>query len=117
MRLVPASLFENAEIWSQSAKEKLDLFEQNMETPNFINYDMLEGQEEGPDVIGEGEHLIGELEQHKDISAERVVSKLGQLGINFDSKLIKSLSGLVNCQQIEGVFVNEKEIAKNVQVE
>lgn len=97
MKLVPASLFENAEVWSQSAKEKLDLFEANMDKPNFINYDMLEGQSAGPDIISEGENLIGELEQHKDISADRVLTQLAQLGLSFDQKLIKSLSGLVNC--------------------
>jgi hypothetical protein len=28
--------------WRNQAKEKLDLFEANMDSPNFINYDMLE---------------------------------------------------------------------------
>jgi len=48
-----------------------------METRHFINYDMLEGQGNEADIIGLGEHLIGELEQHKDISAERVKTQLG----------------------------------------
>lgn len=73
MRKVPASLFENAESFSQSAKEKLDLFEQNLDKHNFINYDMLENlQDPSSDIITLGEALIGELDQHKDISASKV---------------------------------------------
>jgi len=42
LRKVPPNLYEDCDAWRQEAKDKLDLFEKNMDTPNFINYDMLE---------------------------------------------------------------------------
>ena len=47
-----------------------------MDTPNFINYDMLESKEpgQGPDIVNFGETLISELEEHKDISASRLTA-------------------------------------------
>lgn len=73
MRKVPQSLFENVDFFRRSAKEKLDLFEQN-EDPCFINYAMLEVKDvEGEnDIIFDGEYVVNELEKLKDISALRV---------------------------------------------
>lgn len=42
---------------------KLDKFEENMDRPNFINYDMLEIKEPGQqDIVNFGEQLVTELE-------------------------------------------------------
>ena len=73
---MPDRLFEDADNWSKAAKEKLDLFEANMESPHFINYDLLETKDPsaGPDVIIFGENLVTELDEHKDISMQKVAS-------------------------------------------
>ena len=75
LRKVPQRLFIEADEWSAAAKEKLDLFEQNLDQPNFINYDMLESKEpsaDAPDIVNFGEQLITELEEHKDLSMTKV---------------------------------------------
>ena len=62
-----------------------------MGKPNFINYDMLEEKDTnnaGHDIVNFGETLIGELEEHKDISAKRVTNQIGQLGLNFNQAVI-----------------------------
>ena len=66
------------QISAPSFLTKLDKFEENMDKPNFINYDMLETKEpgSGPDIVNFGETLISELEEHKDISASRVKSQI-----------------------------------------
>ena len=38
-------MFEDADGWSLAAKQKLDMFEENLDKPNFINYDMLESKD------------------------------------------------------------------------
>ena len=55
---------------------KLDKFEENLDKPSFINYDLLELKDpsSGPDIINFGETLVLELEEHKDISMSRVAS-------------------------------------------
>jgi hypothetical protein len=59
--------------WRNQAKEKLDLFEANMDSPNFINYDMLEMKDDlRPDLILVGESVVNELETHKDVSFTKV---------------------------------------------
>ena len=70
LKKVPPNLYEDADQWTLSAKEKLDLFEQNMDQPNFINYDMIESKDPnaGPDICIYGEQLFEQLEQFKDIS-------------------------------------------------
>jgi hypothetical protein len=45
LRKVPSHLFEDADGWSLAAKQKLDMFEENLDKPNFINYDMLESKD------------------------------------------------------------------------
>lgn len=46
-----------------AARELLDKFEQNMDVPNFINYDMLECKETTAfDTIAVGEALLQELD-------------------------------------------------------
>ena len=47
LKKVPQRLFDDADEWSTVAKQKLDKFEENMDKPNFINYDMLETKEPG----------------------------------------------------------------------
>jgi len=73
MRRVPQRLFVDADEWSVAAKQKLDKFEENLDKPNFINYDMLETKDlsNGPDIVNFGETLISELEEHKEISASK----------------------------------------------
>lgn len=72
LRKVPQSLFEDVEFFRRSAKEKLDLFEEQNEDPSFINYTMLEVKDGDPDIIFVGEHVVNELEKLKDVSALRV---------------------------------------------
>ena len=75
MRKVPQRLFEDVDAWTLAAKEKLDKFEQNLDKPNFINYDMLEIKDDtNPDIVNFGDVLLNELEEHKDISMGRVAS-------------------------------------------
>ena len=53
---MPQHLFEDADEWLKEAKEKLDLFNEFADTPNFINYDMLENKDASrPDMISIGE--------------------------------------------------------------
>jgi len=69
---------------------KLDKFEENLDKPNFINYDLLETKDpaSGPDIINFGETLVLELEEHKDISMSRVAAQIKQLSIVFDQHLV-----------------------------
>ena len=99
MRKVPQRLFEDADEWSTAAKMKLDKFEENIDKPNFINYDMLESKEPGhtPDIVNFGETLINELEEHKDISAPRVKNQINQLGLTFNHQVISQLSKVATC--------------------
>lgn len=78
MQKVPARLFEDADNWAVEARKKLDLFEENMDKPNFINYDLLESKDPqgGPDIINFGDSLVTELEVHKDISMARVANQI-----------------------------------------
>jgi len=69
---VPQSLFEDVEFFRRSAKEKLDLFEEQNDDPGFINYAMLEVKDGDPDIIFVGEHVVNELEKLKDVSALKV---------------------------------------------
>ena len=72
---MPERLFEDADNWAKAARSKLDKFEENLDKPNFINYDLLESKDSaGPDIINFGETLVTELEEHKDISMSRVAS-------------------------------------------
>ena len=65
-------MFEDVEFFRRSAKEKLDLVEEQNEDPRFINYAMLEVKDGDPDIIFVGEHVVNELEKLKDVSALRV---------------------------------------------
>ncbi len=47
MQKVPERLFEDADNWARIAKQKLDKFEENIDKPSFINYDLLEQKEAG----------------------------------------------------------------------
>jgi hypothetical protein len=67
LKKVPPHLFTDADDWSEIAKERLDMFEQNLHIPNFINYDMLEHKDE-PDIVNMGEQLLEDLDKHKEIS-------------------------------------------------
>jgi hypothetical protein len=63
IRRVPQRLFEDTDTWTLTAKDMLDKFEENMDKPNFINYDMLESKEnQSSDTINIGEQLLTELE-------------------------------------------------------
>ena len=57
MQRVPDRLFEDADKWAKEARSKLDKFEENLDKPNFINYDLLETKDpnSGPDIINFGE--------------------------------------------------------------
>lgn len=54
-------MFEDVEFFRRSAKEKLDLFEEQNEDPSFINYAMLEVKDGDPDIIFVGEHVVNEI--------------------------------------------------------
>lgn len=90
MRRVPQRLFDDTDTWNMAARDLLDKFEQNMEVPNFINYDMLESKDANAfDTIAVGEALLGELDQHKDVSAQRTNKHITSLGLTFNNNLIK----------------------------
>lgn len=96
MQKVPARLFEDADSWAKAAKQKLDQFEENLDKPNFINYDLLESKEAGQqDVINFGEQLVTELDEHKDISMTRVAQQIKQLTITFNHDIINKLNEVV----------------------
>ena len=99
LQRVPDKLFQDAENWSKDAKRKLDSFEQNLENPRFINYDLLESKDPaaGSDIINFGETLVLELEEHKDISMERVASQIKQLSINFNKEIFEKMKLVVTC--------------------
>ena len=102
---MPERLFEDADNWAKAAKTKLDKFEENLDKPNFINYDLLETKDPsgGPDIINFGESLVTELEEHKDISMGRVATQIKQLGITFNTDLISKMNEVVDCEKVDGV--------------
>lgn len=106
-------MFEDADNWAKAARSKLDKFEENLDKPNFINYDLLETKDPqgGPDIINFGETLVTELEEHKDISMARVASQIKQLGITFNNETIGKLKQVVKTEVIEGVEIDEGELA------
>ena len=70
---MPDRLFADADKWGLQARQRLDKFEENLDRPHFINYDLLESKEAGSqDIINFGESLVTELEEHKDCSMARV---------------------------------------------
>ena len=75
---MPERLFEDADKWVKEARSKLDKFEENLDKPNFINYDLLESKDSGAgfDIINFGESLVTELEEHKDISMGKVANQI-----------------------------------------
>jgi hypothetical protein len=75
MRQVPANLYEDSETWAREAKEKLDLFAKNEDDPNFINFDMLECNQ-GQRLLIDGEQLVNGLEQHIDVSFQKVYDRV-----------------------------------------
>lgn len=113
MQRVPESLFENADKWAKEARSKLDKFEENLDKPNFINYDLLETKDSssGPDIINFGESLVTELDEHKEISMSRVASQIKQLQINFNHDIIGKLNTVVATEVVEGVEIDENELA------
>ena len=113
MQKVPERLFEDADNWAKAARSKLDKFEENLDKPNFINYDLLESKDPagGPDIINFGDQLVTELEEHKDLSMSRVATQIKQLGVSFNHELIGKLKDVVNTEVVEGVHVDESELA------
>ena len=113
MQRVPERLFVDADNWVKAARSKLDKFEENLDKPNFINYDLLESKDpsEGPDIINFGETLVSELEEHKDISMGKVAAQINQLGLVFNKEVIGGLRGVANCQIVDGVEIDEAELA------
>ena len=91
MQRVPERLFEDADRWAKAAKSKLDAFEENIDKPNFINYDMLETKDQSADndIVNFGEQLLEKLEQHKDISQAKVRNQIDQLSLIFNPQLFK----------------------------
>jgi len=112
MQRVPERLFEDADSWAKQAKQKLDKFEENLDKPNFINYDLLEQKESGSqDIINFGEQLVIELDEHKDISMSRVAAHIKQLAINFNHETIQRLNEVVDCEIVDGVEIDQTELA------
>lgn len=111
MRKVPQRLFEDVDAWTMAAKDKLDKFEQNLDKPNFINYDMLEIKDDtNPDIVNFGDVLLNELEEHKDISMGRVASQIGQLSLSFNAGSIQQLKEVAKCNRVEGVEIDQAEL-------
>jgi hypothetical protein len=106
MRQVPANLYEDSETWAREAKEKLDLFAKNEDDPNFINFDMLECNQ-GQRLLIDGEQLVNGLEQHIDVSFQKVYDRVQQMSFKFDLQLINKLKKVVDCQVVEGVDEGE----------
>ena len=52
-----------------------------------------------------------ELEEHKDISMARVANQIKQLGITFNNETIGKLKQVVKTEVIEGVEIDEGELA------
>ena len=101
LRKVPQRLFDDADEWSTVAKQKLDKFEENMDKPNFINYDMLETKEPGQqDIVNFGEQLVTELEEHKEVSASRVKSQINQLSLTFNNAVISQMNKIATCNRV-----------------
>ena len=73
-----------------------------MDTPNFINYDMLEVNS-GQDLILGGEQVVYGLEQHKDVVFSKVQNQVNQLSFKFDSPILNQVRKSVDCQIVEGV--------------
>lgn len=93
------------------AKAKLDLFTEFADTPNFINYDMLENKDQSrPDLIVMGEKVVDGLEEHKDVVFSKVADQVHQLGLKFDERIITSLNKAVECQIVDGVKINMEEL-------
>lgn len=113
MQRVPQKLFDDAESWKRSAKQKLDKFEENMEKTNFINYDLLEikNANSGPDIINYGENLVSELDKHRDISMARVENQIEQLSLTFDQNIVGMLPKVVHCGRVDGIDIDESEMA------
>ena len=94
-----------------AARDLLDKFEQNMEVANFINYDMLECKDPNAfDTIAVGEALLGELDQHKEVSASRTLAHINSLGLVFNNSLIKQLSNIASCNRIDGIEIDQNEL-------
>ena len=52
-------MFEDVDAWTSEAKAKLDQFDRETDTPNYVNYDMLEVRDSSaPDVIAVGEQVV-----------------------------------------------------------
>jgi hypothetical protein len=108
---VPQHLFQDADEWLKEAKEKLDLFNEFADTPNFINYDMLENKDASrPDMISIGEQVVDGLETHKDVVFSKVQDQVNQLALRFDDKLPVLLNKAVECLCVDGVNVDAEEI-------
>ena len=61
-------MFEDVDAWTSEAKAKLDQFDRETDTPNYVNYDMLEVRDSSaPDVIAVGEQVVASLEAVRDI--------------------------------------------------
>ena len=88
------------------------MFEENLDKPNFINYDLLESKDPGAqDVINFGEQLVTELEEHKDCSMSRVQDHIKQLAISFNNDTINKMNEVVACEIVDGVVIDEAELA------
>lgn len=73
---------------------------------------MLENKDTSrPDLIVIGEQVVDGLEAHKDVVFSRVADQLHQLNLKFDEKTIMALNQAVECQSVEGVTIDEHEIA------
>ena len=104
---MPQHLFQDADEWLKEAKEKLDLFNEFADTPNFINYDMLENKDASrPDMISIGEQVVDGLETHRDVVCSKVQDQVNQLALRFDDKLPVLLNKAVECLCVDGVNVD-----------
>lgn len=74
---MPRRLFEDVDAWTSEAKAKLDQFEREVDSPNYVNYDMLEVRDSSaPDVIAVGEQVVSQLEAVRDIRYSDVAKQV-----------------------------------------
>jgi hypothetical protein len=62
-------------------------------------------------TIEVGETLLLELDQHKDVNAQQTQNHINQLGISFNMQLIKQLSTVASCNRIDGIPIDDNELA------
>lgn len=56
-----------------------------------------------PDVIGQGEKILIQLEGQKDVSVPKMESMISQLNVTFDSNAVKVINEVCRCDLLPGI--------------